>query len=280
MKLKLDENLPRRAAHALQRAGHQVDTVVEEGLAGASDQEVIRATTETGRVLVTLDRGLGDAPGRWRPRGCSTAPQGQPKSSLPGSGPGRPVASGQSRWQIHLRETRSRIASAWQRAAATWSGRSPRPSWAGRPPSPATGPSPAAGAAAGSGEPCRSRRTSTPRTAQARRRLQPSAHASSRRSDDAALPSVGRRLGIGATSPSALSPQWDQLDRLLLDRLLQPGDLRPRGRQLRIRGVGPTTGLRGGLAGQRRCSFLHRRRAGLGCREAACRARGAESSVS
>jgi hypothetical protein len=48
------------------------------------------------------------------------------------------------------------------------------------------------------------------------------------------LTSASTRAGTGPTSPSAFSPQGHQLDRLLFDRLLQPGDLRPRRRQLGI----------------------------------------------
>ncbi|WP_370324036.1 DUF5615 family PIN-like protein [Euzebya sp.] len=59
MKIKLDENLPGSAALALERAGH-VDTVVAEGLGGADDPSVLAAATADGKLLVTLDRGLGD----------------------------------------------------------------------------------------------------------------------------------------------------------------------------------------------------------------------------
>jgi predicted nuclease of predicted toxin-antitoxin system len=60
VRLKLDENLPRRAVGVLTRAGYQVDTVVEEGLGGASDPQVLTAATAARRLLITLDRGLGD----------------------------------------------------------------------------------------------------------------------------------------------------------------------------------------------------------------------------
>lgn len=40
MKIKLDENLPLRLAPILQRAGHDVDTVLQEGLGGKPDHEV------------------------------------------------------------------------------------------------------------------------------------------------------------------------------------------------------------------------------------------------
>ena len=57
MKFKLDENLPASSAAILAGAGHDVDTVGQEGLSGALDPEVVAAA---GRVLVSLDVGLGD----------------------------------------------------------------------------------------------------------------------------------------------------------------------------------------------------------------------------
>ncbi len=60
MKIKLDENLPRRVVGDLEKAGHDVTTVVEEGLAGGRDVDVIAAAANEGRMLITLDRGLGD----------------------------------------------------------------------------------------------------------------------------------------------------------------------------------------------------------------------------
>lgn len=60
MKLTLDENLPRRVVGVLERAGHQLDSVLGEGLGGASDPQVLAAAAAAGRLLITLDRGLGD----------------------------------------------------------------------------------------------------------------------------------------------------------------------------------------------------------------------------
>jgi predicted nuclease of predicted toxin-antitoxin system len=57
---KLDENLPASAATILASAGHDVDTVPNEGLVGAPDQDVVAAATAAGRILISLDRGLGD----------------------------------------------------------------------------------------------------------------------------------------------------------------------------------------------------------------------------
>lgn len=60
MKVKLDENIPSRVGAILADAGHDVDTVVDEGLAGADDPTVSAAATAEERLVVTLDRGFGD----------------------------------------------------------------------------------------------------------------------------------------------------------------------------------------------------------------------------
>jgi predicted nuclease of predicted toxin-antitoxin system len=60
VKVKLDENLPRSARDVLVEAGHEVDTVAEEGLTGAADPHVVQAAADAGRLLISLDRGLGD----------------------------------------------------------------------------------------------------------------------------------------------------------------------------------------------------------------------------
>ena len=60
MRLKLDENLPRSLIGLLTEAGHDTDSVAEEGLTGADDQTVFVSARGAGRLLVTLDRGFGD----------------------------------------------------------------------------------------------------------------------------------------------------------------------------------------------------------------------------
>jgi predicted nuclease of predicted toxin-antitoxin system len=60
VKFKLDENLPVSSAEALTGCGHDVDTVTAEGLTGAADPHVVAAAAGEARVLITLDRGLGD----------------------------------------------------------------------------------------------------------------------------------------------------------------------------------------------------------------------------
>jgi len=69
MKLKLDENIPAELLDDLREAGHEVDSVREEGLAGAPDPVVLEQARAEGRVLLTLDKGIGDLraypPGRF-----------------------------------------------------------------------------------------------------------------------------------------------------------------------------------------------------------------------
>ena len=60
MRVKLDENIPVSAVNIATQLGHDVDTVVGENLAGATDADVLAAATQDERLLITLDRGLGD----------------------------------------------------------------------------------------------------------------------------------------------------------------------------------------------------------------------------
>jgi predicted nuclease of predicted toxin-antitoxin system len=60
VKLKLDENLPHDLAADLTGRGHDVHTVHDEQLAGHSDPVVVRAAAGEGRMVLTLDRGVGD----------------------------------------------------------------------------------------------------------------------------------------------------------------------------------------------------------------------------
>jgi predicted nuclease of predicted toxin-antitoxin system len=60
VKFKLDENLPVSAASILAAVGHDVDTVLGEHLTGRPDRDIVAASTAAGRVLISLDVGLGD----------------------------------------------------------------------------------------------------------------------------------------------------------------------------------------------------------------------------
>jgi predicted nuclease of predicted toxin-antitoxin system len=60
VRLKLDENLPDEARLTAASLGHDVDTVIDEGLGSAGDPDVLAAAMREQRFLVTLDRGFGD----------------------------------------------------------------------------------------------------------------------------------------------------------------------------------------------------------------------------
>ena len=55
MKLKLDESLGSRAQAVFVAAGHEVRTVWDQGLAGATDEELFIRCCQEERVLVALD---------------------------------------------------------------------------------------------------------------------------------------------------------------------------------------------------------------------------------
>jgi uncharacterized protein DUF5615 len=55
MKLKFDENLGRNLTQLLRERGHDVATVFDQGLAGASDRALIEDCSKERRCLVTLD---------------------------------------------------------------------------------------------------------------------------------------------------------------------------------------------------------------------------------
>ncbi|MGA2261152.1 MAG: DUF5615 family PIN-like protein [Acidobacteriota bacterium] len=66
MKLKLDENLGKRGQSILQAAGHDVSTVPQQQLGGATDEELIKKCRRERRVLVSLNLDFAN-PLRFRP---------------------------------------------------------------------------------------------------------------------------------------------------------------------------------------------------------------------
>ena len=60
MKFKLDESHPVELVTDVRVFGHDADTVDEEGLAGAADPTVVAAALAAGRILFTLDKGIGN----------------------------------------------------------------------------------------------------------------------------------------------------------------------------------------------------------------------------
>ncbi len=60
LRLKLDENLPRRALAVARERGHDVETAESEGLLGAADQQIERVCVAEDRILITLDLDFAD----------------------------------------------------------------------------------------------------------------------------------------------------------------------------------------------------------------------------
>jgi predicted nuclease of predicted toxin-antitoxin system len=60
VKIKLDENLGRRAAELLHKAGHDVATVPQQQLCSAADPQLIQVCRDEGRCLVTMDLEFGN----------------------------------------------------------------------------------------------------------------------------------------------------------------------------------------------------------------------------
>ncbi len=60
MKIKLDENVTVAAKAPLRAAGHQVDTVSDEGLTGTPDPALLDVCRREQRLLITFDVGFGD----------------------------------------------------------------------------------------------------------------------------------------------------------------------------------------------------------------------------
>lgn len=66
MKIKLDENLGERGATLFRAAGHDVASVPQQRLSGASDHQLIDVCHRESRCLVTLDLDFSKfAESRW-----------------------------------------------------------------------------------------------------------------------------------------------------------------------------------------------------------------------
>jgi len=61
IRIKVAEDLPAEVADLLQAGGHDVRTVVQEGLTGAHDDQVWGAAQQEGRCLLTADKGFANA---------------------------------------------------------------------------------------------------------------------------------------------------------------------------------------------------------------------------
>ncbi|NJM35212.1 MAG: DUF5615 family PIN-like protein [Rhodomicrobium sp.] len=53
-------NIGKSGLQLLRQAGHDIASVYEQGLSGATDDHLFRICSEEGRVLVTLDRDFGE----------------------------------------------------------------------------------------------------------------------------------------------------------------------------------------------------------------------------
>jgi len=60
MRLKLDENQPRALLALLREAGHEADTVADEGLAGGADAELAARCQAERRAILTFDLDFAD----------------------------------------------------------------------------------------------------------------------------------------------------------------------------------------------------------------------------
>jgi predicted nuclease of predicted toxin-antitoxin system len=60
MRVKLDENQPHALVAIFETAGHQVDTAVAEGLAGAADEQLAARCRAERRALLTFDLDFAD----------------------------------------------------------------------------------------------------------------------------------------------------------------------------------------------------------------------------
>lgn len=59
MKILADEHIPKVLLNALRQAGHEVITVVELGMAGASDEEILQRARAEHALILTEDKDFG-----------------------------------------------------------------------------------------------------------------------------------------------------------------------------------------------------------------------------
>lgn len=60
MRFKLDENLPWSISKIIADSGHDVETVLSEGLGGCPDDQLINICLQEQRTLITLDYDFAD----------------------------------------------------------------------------------------------------------------------------------------------------------------------------------------------------------------------------
>jgi predicted nuclease of predicted toxin-antitoxin system len=60
VKIKLDENLPVELCVDVRAPGHEAASVHDEDLTGADDPTILERVRLEGRVLLTMDKGIGD----------------------------------------------------------------------------------------------------------------------------------------------------------------------------------------------------------------------------
>ena len=60
MKFKIDENLPAEIKSELLSAGHDAELVVDEGLQGAADPQLMQTVQQKSRIFLTMDKGIAD----------------------------------------------------------------------------------------------------------------------------------------------------------------------------------------------------------------------------
>ena len=60
MKVKLDENIPSRLKNVLEKRGHDVHTVADEGMVGFEDNDVWKQVCSEERFLITQDLDFSD----------------------------------------------------------------------------------------------------------------------------------------------------------------------------------------------------------------------------